>query len=153
MIPPNNAANFLAELDALLATSAMPTEKALQLIGKHFPHYHWIGIYWLQDETLVLGPYVGKPTEHSRIAVGRGVCGTAVAEGRNQIVDDVRQVENYLACSAQTRSEIVVLIRRGDRLVGQIDADSDQVAAFDTTDEALLAAVADRLSRFTSEAG
>ncbi len=70
----------------------------------------------------------------------------AVAEGRNQIVDDVRQVANYLACSVATRSEIVVLIRRGDEILGQIDADSDSPSAFDTSDETLLAAVAKRLA-------
>ena len=118
----------------------------MDLIARWFPHYQWVGIYWLARDVLTLGPFVGKPTEHSRIAVGQGVCGTAVTEGRNQIVNDVRQVANYLACSVATRSEIVVLIRRGDEIIGQIDADSDAPAAFDKSDEALLTAVAERLA-------
>ena len=118
----------------------------MQLIARRFPHFQWVGIYWLRGDHLELGPYVGPATEHGRIAVGQGVCGTAVAEGSNQIIPDVRQVQNYLACSMTTRAEIVVLIRRGGEIVGQIDADSDQVAAFDRSDEALLAAVAARIA-------
>jgi GAF domain-containing protein len=105
-----------------------------------------VGIYWLEGDTLVLGPYVGAPTDHQRIPVGRGVCGTAVAEGKNQIVADVRLLSNYLACSLETRSEIVVLIRHGERIVGQIDADGHEPGAFDATDEALLTQVAGRLA-------
>jgi L-methionine (R)-S-oxide reductase len=87
---------------------------------------------------LVLGPFVGPPTGHTRIPVGRGVCGTAVAEARNVVVDDVRDLDNYLACSVGTRSEIVVLIRDGGEIVGQFDVDSDDAAAFGPSDEALL---------------
>ena len=94
----------------------------------------------------MLGPYVGAPTEHDRIPVGRGVCGTAVAEGKNQIVQDVRELSNYLACSVETRSEIVVLIRQAGRIVGQIDVDGHEPRAFDVTDETLLNAVAERLA-------
>jgi GAF domain-containing protein len=146
MIQPNQAAAFLKELDQALDGSADPAALAMQMIAGGFPHYRWVGVYWLIGDALVLGPYVGAPTEHNRIAVGQGVCGTAVAQGENQIVPDVRQLENYLACSAATRSEIVVLIRRAGKVLGQIDADADETAAFDATDEALLMAVADRLT-------
>jgi L-methionine (R)-S-oxide reductase len=146
MIQPEQAAAFLNELDLALDGSADPATKAMQLIAKRFAHYKWVGVYWLVQDTLVLGPYVGEPTEHRRIAVGQGVCGTAVAEGKNQIVQDVRKIENYLACSLKTRSEIVVLIRRAGQVLGQIDADADEIAAFDKTDEALLMAIADRLA-------
>jgi L-methionine (R)-S-oxide reductase len=146
MIQPEQAMTFLKELDLAFSGSADPATLAMQQIAKHFPHYKWVGIYWLRGDTLILGPYVGAPTEHSRIAVGQGVCGTAVALGKNQIIPDVREVANYLACSLNTRSEIVVLIRRDGQVIGQIDADADQTAAFDTSDEALLTAVADRLA-------
>jgi GAF domain-containing protein len=76
--------------------------------------------------------------DHSRIGVGEGVCGTAVSEDRNQVVEDVRQVENYLACSIHTRSELVVLIKDSDKIVGEFDIDSDTVGAFRREDEALL---------------
>jgi L-methionine (R)-S-oxide reductase len=103
------------------------------------PSYQWSGIYRLEGPTLVLDAYVGAATDHTEIPVGRGVCGTAVAENANQVVADVRELENYLACSLQTRSEIVVLIRDADGVViGQIDIDGHEVSAFDESDEALL---------------
>lgn len=102
------------------------------------PDYNWSGIYRLDGDTLVLDAYVGAETDHTRIPVGRGVCGTAVAENKNQVVDDVRELENYLACSVSTRSEIVVLIRRDGEILGQIDIDGHRVGAFDDSDEKLL---------------
>lgn len=147
MIEPAKSEAFLAAFDKLLLTASDPAELAMRLLAETFSHYHWIGVYWLKGDTLVLGAYVGAPTEHKRIPVGRGVCGTAVAEEKNQIVADVRQLANYLACSVATRSEIVVLIWKGDRIVGQIDADGHDLGAFDSTDEALLTAVAQRLAR------
>jgi GAF domain-containing protein len=101
--------------------------------------YNWCGIYILDGEGLRLAEFVGAATDHIFIPIGRGVCGAAVAENRNQIVEDVRTLENYLACSIQTRSEIVVLIRRADgTILGQIDIDGHEVGAFDETDERLL---------------
>jgi L-methionine (R)-S-oxide reductase len=100
--------------------------------------YDWSGIYRLEGNTLVLDEYVGAATDHTRIPVGRGVCGTAVAEGTNQVIEDVRELSNYLSCSVHTRSEIVVLIHRDDVIVGQIDVDGHQVGAFDQSDERLL---------------
>lgn len=120
--------------------------ETVRLLKDEFRHYDWVGIYLLEGDILVLHNYLGKPTEHSRIRVGEGVCGTAVAEGANQVVDDVTKVENYLACSVETRSEIVVLIRSKDRILGQIDIDSDRVGAFTPSDEAFLSRVADHLA-------
>ena len=121
--------------------------QAMRLLKAERPHYNWVGIYLLEGDTLVLHNYVGKPTEHTHIPVGRGVCGTAVAERANQIIDDVMAVDNYLACSLETRAEIVVLIRRGDAIFGQIDIDSDTPGVFTAEDEALLDRVADGLAR------
>lgn len=104
--------------------------------------YNWSGIYRLEGDTLVLDAYVGAPTDHTHIPVGRGVCGTAVAENANQVIDDVRELTNYLACSTLTRSEVVVLIRRGDDILGQIDIDGHTVGAFDASDEAMLEGLA-----------
>ena len=117
------------------------------LLKQEHEHYNWVGIYLLEGDMLVLHNYVGKPTEHTRIPVGVGVCGVAVAEGTNQIVGDVTRLDNYLACSVGTRSEIVVLMRRGAEILGQIDIDSDLENAFTNEDERLLARVADRLAR------
>jgi GAF domain-containing protein len=120
---------------------------AVRILKQERAHYHWVGIYLLEGEILVLHNYLGKPTEHTHIRVGQGVCGVAVAEGANQIVGDVTRLDNYLACSVETRSEIVVLIRRGADIVGQIDIDSDLADAFTKEDELLLSRVADLLSR------
>jgi L-methionine (R)-S-oxide reductase len=117
------------------------------LLKRERPHYNWVGIYLLEGDTLVLHNYIGKPTGHTHIPVGRGVCGTAVAERANQVVDDVTRLDNYLACSLETRAEIVVLIRRQDEIFGQIDIDSDTASAFGREDEALLDRVAAALAK------
>lgn len=123
-------------------------ETAVEKLHETDPRFNWTGIYELfDDETLRLGPFVGAPTDHVFIGVGRGVCGTAVAERRNMNIPDVRSVTNYLACSTETRSELVVLIRTGDRIHAQIDIDSHQVAAFDDDAVTAVQRVADILAR------
>lgn len=124
---------------------------AVRAVHERLPQAGWTGIYWLKDDELVLGPYIGPPTEHTRIPVGHGVCGTAVAEGRDQIVPDVRERANYLACSTTTRSEIVVLIRANGKVIGQIDIDSDKVDAFSADDHAFLKMVAGALGSLLAE--
>jgi L-methionine (R)-S-oxide reductase len=101
--------------------------------------YDWSGIYRFEGDTLILDEYVGATTDHIRIAVGVGVCGTAVAEGKNQVISDVRNLTNYLACSLETRAELVVLIFTPEKeILGQIDIDGHTVGAFDSSDEAML---------------
>jgi L-methionine (R)-S-oxide reductase len=119
---------------------------AVRILKQAREYYNWVGIYLIERDTLVLHNYIGKPTEHTQIPVGKGVCGVAVAEGANQIVGDVTRLDNYLACSIETRAEIVVLIRRGPEILGQIDIDSDLENAFTKEDEALLSRVADLLA-------
>lgn len=122
-------------------------ELAVRLVHESSPRFHWTGIYELfPDNTLRLGPFIGAPTDHVFIGVGQGVCGTAVAERRNMNIPDVTMTSNYLACSAETSSELVVLIRSGDRIHGQIDIDSHEIAAFDDAIEAEVQKVADFLS-------
>lgn len=116
--------------------------EVVRLVHDAHPSWDWSGIYVLRNGVLELGPKTA-PADHSRIEVGDGVCGTAVSEDRNQIVEDVRKVENYLACSIHTRSEIVVLIRHGGEIVGEFDIDSDTVGAFTGEDEALLEELGD----------
>jgi L-methionine (R)-S-oxide reductase len=124
---------------------ALLRQKAMVRLSQ-LPGYNWCGIYRLEGDELVLGEFVGASTDHTRIPVGRGVCGTAVAEDKNQVIDDVRTLDNYLACSAVTRSEIVVLIRREDEVLGQIDIDGHTVAQFDSSDEQLLERVAEAIA-------
>lgn len=115
----------------------------MERILEAMPRASWVGIYWLEDDELALGPYVGAATDHTRIRVGQGVCGTAVLEDEDQAVEDVREIENYLACSATVRSEAVVLIRTMGEVVGVLDLDSAQVGAFGHVEVCILRAVAD----------
>jgi GAF domain-containing protein len=129
------------------ATFDQILDAAVRGLHETDPRFHWTGVYELfPDNMLRLGPFVGAPTDHVFIGVGRGVCGTAVAERRNMNIPDVRDLSNYLACSASTRSELVVLIRSGDTIHAQIDIDSDQVNAFDDAAMAGVQKVADWLA-------
>jgi GAF domain-containing protein len=140
--------NNLEILDSLrrLASSAPDATAvladAVSLLRRERPHYHWVGVYLLEGDELVLGPYVGKPTPHARIPLDKGICGAAASTGQTLIVDDVTADPRYLACSLETRSEIVVPIKHGGRILGEIDIDSDQPAAFTPQDRDLLEAVA-----------
>ena len=110
------------------------------------PPYTSVYLYMLEGGELVLEAYAGRETEHERIRVGHGVCGTAVATGEDQNVGDVRAIENYIACNLFTRSELVVLIRRGALILGQIDVDSDVEDPFTPEEEIEVKKVADALA-------
>ncbi len=101
----------------------------------------WVGFYILRGGELVLGPFQGK-VACVRIALGRGVCGTAAAERRTLVVADVGAFPGHIACDPDSRSEIVVPIARGGELLGVLDVDSSRAAAFDEVDAAALAEVA-----------
>ena len=145
------ADRIITQLDALQASGA-PFEQWLEAAvrGVHEldSRFHWTGIYELfPDDVLRLGPFIGAPTEHCFIGVGKGVCGSAVAEKRNMNIPDVSRHTNYLPCSSETKSELVVLIRSGDAIHAQIDIDSHQLAAFDDEAVAQVQKVADWLAR------
>ena len=108
--------------------------------------YTSVYLYMLHGNELVLEAFAGRKTDHTRIPVGMGVCGTAVASGLDQNVPDVTAVGNYLACNTWTRSELVVLIRRGTTILGQIDIDSDVPDPFTQEEEAAVKQVADALA-------
>ena len=122
--------------------------RAVRRIASSDKRSSWVGIYLLNQEgnELWLHNYVGSPTEHAKIPVGTGVCGTAVAEKKNINVPDVRKFENYLTCNPDVQSELVVLIRAGDIVFGEIDLDSEEPKAFKADDEAAVQAVADKLA-------
>lgn len=110
--------------------------------------YNFVGVYLYNadDKELWLHNYMGEPTEHAKIKAGTGVCGTAVSELANQNVGDVTTVENYLACSPRTKSELVVLIRVGDEVFGQIDIDAKKKDAFPAEDQEAYELVAEKLA-------
>jgi L-methionine (R)-S-oxide reductase len=121
--------------------------RAVRSIKTADDRYDWVGIYLVgEGEELWLHNYVGEPTLHAKIPVGTGVCGRAVAQRRNFNIKDVSKEENYLACSPDTKSELVILIRAGDEIFGEIDIDSDQAAAFNEDDEIALINIADKLA-------
>lgn len=117
-------------------------EQTVEILKSQLPDYTWVGIYLLHSNELVLGPFRGKPSPHTHIPLGRGICGAAAAEKQTIIVDDVHSDPRYLACSIETRSEIVVPIMNGTEVLGELDIDSDRPAAFGPKDKALLEAVA-----------
>ena len=108
--------------------------------------YTSVYAYMLQNGELMLEAFSGRETEHTRIAVGQGVCGTAVATGEDQNVPDVAAIGNYLACNLETKSELVVLIRRGQTTLGQLDIDSDVPAGFTESHHRVVREIADALA-------
>ena len=142
---------ILQEVEALVAARGRTTDwlkEVCALLQRERRHYHWVGIYFLDGKELVLGPYVGAPSPHTRIPVDKGICGAAVREGRTVNVPDVNADPRYLACSLETKSEIVVPIPhpRDGRILGELDIDSHTPNAFTADDHALLEAVARRLA-------
>lgn len=108
--------------------------------------YTGVYLYMLHDGDLVLEAFDGRATDHTRIPIGTGICGRAVAERRDINVPDVSQANGYLACSLETRAELVVLIRRHEEILGQIDIDSDVVDGFRPEEEIAVRKVADALA-------
>ena len=131
---------------AAIADTSAPdaaAQRAVEVLHDRFPHYDWVGIYWVDGADLVLGPWVGpEPTEHTRIPIGTGICGAAAASGTTEIVPDVNADPRYLACFASTQSEIVVPIFDGGEVVGEIDVDGTDRDAFDETDARFLEEIA-----------
>ncbi len=123
--------------------------RTVRLLSEGVPYYTWTGIYLIEKETLVLHNQIGDPTPHEHIPIGEGICGLAARERRTVNVPDVGRDPRYLACSLSTRSEMVVPIFKGSRVVGEIDIDSDRTGAFGPEDQLLLEETAQLLgSRF-----
>jgi L-methionine (R)-S-oxide reductase len=117
--------------------------QVVSVLHDRFDDYSWVGIYLVEGDDLVLGPWQGpEATEHVRIPVGQGICGAAAASGETEVVDDVNADPRYLACFPSTRSEIVVPIAYEGKVVGEIDIDSDRPAAFGPDDRIFLERVA-----------
>ena len=116
--------------------------RAVVSLHKSFPHYNWVGIYRLEGKSLALWPYQGRPTVHTSIPVGTGICGAAAASRKTEVVPDVKADARYLVCSLETRSDIVVPIIKNGAVWGEIDIDSDRPSAFGPDDVEFLEAVA-----------
>ncbi|WP_372776022.1 GAF domain-containing protein [Mangrovibacterium sp.] len=124
-----------------LLTSKKPNDLLFQvckLLKEDIYHYDWVGFYKLENGELVLGPYVGKPTEHTHIAVGKGICGQVAERCETMIVQDVTQVENYISCGLEVQSEIVVPVIKAGKFVAELDIDSHSPAPFTNDDQLFL---------------
>jgi GAF domain-containing protein len=133
----------LEAIDQIVNRGGDVLRQVVDLLHDRFDDYSWVGIYLVEGDDLVLGPWNGpEATEHVRIPVGQGICGAAAATGRTEVVEDVNADSRYLACFPSTRSEIVVPIAHKGRVVGEIDIDSDRPAAFGDTDRDFLERVA-----------
>jgi GAF domain-containing protein len=115
-------------------------------LAERNPRFDWVGIYWVDGERLVLGPYVGlHPDGHEIIEIPEGVCGAVAASGVTEVVPDVSARPGHIACDLATRSEAVAPIRLGGRVVGVLDADSNTLDAFGAAEVAAIEAAAARL--------
>ncbi len=140
----HDAAELLQELRALLdgeTDRVARTANTAALIYNRMPRLNWAGFYFLQGETLVLGPFQGLPA-CTRIPLGRGVCGTAAAERRTIVVADVHAFPGHIACDSASASEIVVPLVRDGVVVGVLDIDSPERDRFSAEDQALVEGVA-----------
>ena len=140
---------LLLQLSAL--TEGIPYEvanlaNASALLWQELPDINWAGFYKMVDGALVLGPFQGKPA-CIRISVGRGVCGTAVAQNRTQLVKDVHQFPGHIACDCASNSEIVVPLHKNGEIWGVLDIDSPTVGRFTEADKEGLEAFAAALER------
>ena len=153
--PASNPADLIPQLDALAASA--PSSDALMksivaLLHDHLPRYNWVGFYMIEREPardiLVLGPFRGSMTPHTRIPLNQGICGAAASSGKTVVVDDVNSDSRYLACSLETKSEIVVPVFARGKVVGELDIDSHFLAAFGPADRALCEHAATLLGKF-----
>jgi L-methionine (R)-S-oxide reductase len=129
---------LILELDALAAAATSAAELMngiVALLHKNLLKYNWVGFYMIQKEApgedvLILGPFKGSMTPHTRIQLNQGICGAAASSGRTVVIDDVSADSRYLACSLETKSEIVVPVFVAGKVVGELDIDSHFPAAF-----------------------
>lgn len=147
MPDPSRTEEILSELDRLSRAAGSVEDfmwEVVRLLHDRMPRYHWVGFYMLEKSpvshppVLVLGPFQGAMTPHTRIPLNQGICGAAASTGKTVIVEDVSKDPRYIACSTETKSEIVVPIFVRDKVIGELDIDSSFPAAFSDADRTLV---------------
>lgn len=149
---PNFEALFLKIMETLrpIRDQKAALQTVCEILVTDVPHYDWVGFYLVEPDSsreLALGPFEGAKTEHLRIAFGEGICGQAAEKEEIFVVPDVSRETNYLSCSPEVRSEIVIPIFKAGKLWGELDIDSHQVAAFSKKDEIFLNRVTELLGK------
>lgn len=145
--------DFLLQKSESILNGSSSVEEKLQaistLLKEHIPHYDWVGFYLVDKESpkeLVLGPFDGEPTEHVRIPFGKGICGQAAKTKETFVVQDVSKETNYLSCSPDVQSEIVVPIFKNKKVIGELDIDSHEISPFTEEDESFLRSLCEMIS-------
>ncbi len=133
----------LTDLTAAVTAPTVLMKEVVRLLHTRMTKYNWVGFYMIEQQPsgepiLVLGPFQGAMTPHTRIPLNQGICGAAASTGKTVVVDDVSQDSRYLACSIETKSEIVVPIFARGKVVGELDIDSHFPAAFKDEDRELV---------------
>jgi L-methionine (R)-S-oxide reductase len=141
----------LASLASSAATADALMNSIVSLFHERLASYNWVGFYMIDandPNMLVLGPFRGAATPHTRIPLHQGICGAAASSGQTVVVDDVNNDARYLACSLETKSEIVVPVFANGKVVGELDIDSHAFAAFGPGDRKLCEHAAQLLGKF-----
>ncbi len=142
-----------SQVDTIVNTTKKPVNERLldicELLEHHIEYYNWVGFYFRNGdkEELILGPYVGEPTDHTTIPFGKGICGQVAVSNQNFVVPDVSAQDNYIACSITVKAEIVIPIFVNDKNIGQIDIDSNTPDPFTDEDERFLEFVCEKVSQ------
>ena len=141
------------QIEIIISNNALPFEDKLkqicELLNTNITHYDWVGFYFadFDKKILRLKAYSGNPVEHQEIPFGKGICGQVAVSNKNFVVPDVNAQDNYLACSIDVKSEIVIPLFLEGKNIGQIDIDSDKINPFSLKDEQFLEAVCALISK------
>ncbi len=140
----NNFEEIFEQIKKIIEGEFERDKKLLEIcrvLKERVKHYDWVGFYLVDEEKeneLFLGPYAGEPTEHVRIPFGKGICGQAAERKETFVVQDVSKETNYLSCSPEVKSEIVVPIMKEGKILGELDIDSHSLAPFTDGDREFL---------------
>lgn len=138
---------LLRDVEKILEGGKESLQRLCEYLRERVPYYDWVGFYFVENEELVLGPFVGEPTVHTKIPFGMGICGQAAERKVTFVVQDVSKETNYLSCSPKTKAEIVVPIFKGGEIVGELDIDSHALAPFSEEDRRFLERVCELVAK------
>ena len=143
----------ITEIVSQEISSGQKLQEICDLLKQSVSHFHWVGFYFIDGnkDQLRLAQFAGKPTEHSIIPFGKGICGQVAVSNENFVVQDVSEQDNYISCGIDVKSEIVVPIFQNKKNIGQIDIDSHDIAPFTEEDEKLLEFVCQQVATLDFE--